>query len=77
MFAIEKSAITSMATEWGLANVSANDFIQDEQSHIIYACLSRAENDEEHLLWLALNTAVLAITILPEKNIFHYTERNN
>jgi parallel beta-helix repeat protein len=53
--ALEKSAITSMATNWGLANVSAEDFIRDEQSSIVYHCLSQEPvNSEEELLWQAL-----------------------
>gem|GEM_PF-1682914 len=53
--AVEKSAITSMITDWGLATVSAENFLTDPTSKIIFECLSQEPaNEAEKLLWEAL-----------------------
>jgi photosystem II stability/assembly factor-like uncharacterized protein len=59
--AVENSAITSMATDWGLANVTQENFLQEPNSKIIFDCLLQSpSNDEETRLWNALEHRSLA-----------------
>lgn len=52
---VERSQLVAMQTEWGLATVTPEDFIYDENSEIIFHCLNQtAQNEREAMLWLAL-----------------------
>ncbi|MEK7263600.1 MAG: right-handed parallel beta-helix repeat-containing protein [Bacteroidota bacterium] len=76
--AVEQSAISSLATDWGMATLSRNSFLQDSNSQIVYQCLSQTPHTEEELLlWNALEHRSLGAYSLSKEeyiNVLHYPD---
>jgi photosystem II stability/assembly factor-like uncharacterized protein/tetratricopeptide (TPR) repeat protein len=52
---VEQSRLVAMQTDWGLATVTPDDFIYDNNSEIIFHCLlQETQTEQERLLWEAL-----------------------
>jgi parallel beta-helix repeat protein len=65
--AMEQSVISSLATDWGMATLSQDAFLQDANSQIMYECIAQSPHtDAEIHLWEALEHRSLGAYSLSE-----------